>query len=281
MCRYRKRCLPRVRAFINFFSYQAKVSFYLCYANFWASLVPWLQENHGLDGLTARFLCLWHNQNQPIEVPEGRTPGGIWYPTRRGAQLLYPRHDGTVSVGGVTVRLPRVGPEVISDVFSGQILALHPFTWLVFADAALREVVGRFFASDEYETISHGGNNGNCSKYWELIDAILTAAYMYRIAHDDFENRRGVREAGGAAVDTVTSEDAPSAQAFMEFHIASRDLHCQCGAKYECGVIKHATDEQASRQIPLICRNCGRGDSVLVTEAEIQDALLPADDDTD
>ena len=69
MHKYRKRCPPRVRAFINFFSYQAKVSFYVCYANFWASLIPWLQQNHGLDEISTRFLRMWHNQNQPIEIP--------------------------------------------------------------------------------------------------------------------------------------------------------------------------------------------------------------------
>jgi hypothetical protein len=103
MGKYRKRCPPRVRSFVNFFSYQAKVSFYTCYANFWARLIPWLEENHKLDELTVRFLKLWHNQNKPIEVPLGKTTGGIWYPTRRGARLLYPREDGKVKVNGVWV----------------------------------------------------------------------------------------------------------------------------------------------------------------------------------
>ena len=132
MYKFRKRCQPRVRAFINFFSYQAKASFYLCYANFWKSLLPWLREHHGLDDLSFRLLSLWHNQNQPIEIPEGRTSGGIWYPTRRGARLLYPREDGTVKINGRIMRLPRIGPEVIPDVFSGQVLALHPLTWFLF-----------------------------------------------------------------------------------------------------------------------------------------------------
>lgn len=278
--KYRKRCPPRVRAFVNFFSYQAKVSFYVCYANFWSNLLPWLQKNHGLDDISTRFLRLWHNQNQPIEIPEGRTPGGVWYPTRRGARLLYPRQDGTVSVGGVVVRMPRIGPEVIPDAYSGQILALHPLTWFLFADAALSEVAGRFFASDEYEGISRN-QEGDYPKYWEFIGAIVTAAHMYRIAHDEFENRRGVREEGGDATIAVTIEDPPSAQAFMDVYIASRDLRCQCGAKYTCGTIEHALDEQESLQVPLICRSCGNRDSVLVTEAEIQEVLLPPEDDSD
>jgi hypothetical protein len=278
--KYRKRCPPRVRAFINFFSYQAKTSFYVCYANFWAHLIPWLQEHHNLDELSTRFLSLWHNQNQPIEIPEGRTSRGIWYPTRRGQVLLFPRPDGTVRINGRVVRLPRIGPEAIHDVFSGQILALHPLTWCLFADAALCEVAGRFFSSSEYEVISRGGDSENCPNYWELIGAILTAAHMYRIARDEFENRRGVCEEGGNAVENVTSEDAPSVQAFMDVYIASRALHCPCGSRYACGTIVDATEEQESRRIPVICRNCGQADSVVVTEAEIQDFLLSRSGDS-
>jgi hypothetical protein len=282
MYKFRKRCQPRVRAFINFFSYQAKTSFYLCYANFWRSLLPWLRNNHGLDDLSFRFLSFWHNQNQPIEIPEGRTSGGIWYPTRRGARLFYPREDGTVKINGRIVRLPRIGPEVIPDVFSGQVLALHPLTWFLFADPALRETVGLFLRTWEFDTLTQGGPTQDCVLYWEMIGAILTAAHLYRIAHDEFENRRGVQNQGGDATLAVIQDDAPPPmQAFMDDYIASRHLRCQCGASYTCGVVEHATEEQDTRQVPLVCSNCGNHDSVSVTDTEIQEALFPSADDVD
>src|SRR5205085_8359298 len=37
----------RSRLFINMFSYECKVSFYLCYANAWISLIPRLVHQHG------------------------------------------------------------------------------------------------------------------------------------------------------------------------------------------------------------------------------------------
>jgi hypothetical protein len=277
--KYRKRCPPRVRAFVNFFSYQAKVSFYVCYANFWARLIPWLQEHHGLDDLSARLLRLWHNQNQPVEIPEGKTSEGIWYPTRRGARLLYPREDGKVKINGMWIDMPRIGAEVIPDVFSGQILALHPLTWFLFSDPALCETVGLFLRTWEFDTVAQGRATQDCVLYWEMIGAILTAAHLYRIAHDEFENRRGVHETGGDVVDTVTIDDAPSPQAFMDYYISSRNLRCQCGSRYTCGTMEPATEEQKSREVPLICRDCGHRDSILVTEAEIQELLVPPEDD--
>jgi len=277
--KFRKRCPPRVRRFLNFFSYEAKTSFYLCYANYWAGLLPWLQNHHGLDELSRRFLCIWHNQNRPIEIPRGRTPGGIWYPTSRGARLVLPRRDGSLTQNGMLVEMPRIGPEVLPDVFSGQILALHPLTWFLFADAALREVAGQFFVSKEVEGFSRG-QAGDYPKYWELIGAILTAAHMYRIAHDGFENRRGVREQGGNSVDAITSEDTPSARAFLDDFIASRDLRCPCGATYRCELLEPAREEEESRQVPVICSNCGHRDTLVVTQAEIEAFLLGGPEDS-
>jgi len=55
----------RVRLFLNMLGYEAKVAFFLCYANAWAKITPWLVNHRKLDVVSARFLALWHNQNQP------------------------------------------------------------------------------------------------------------------------------------------------------------------------------------------------------------------------
>jgi len=282
MHKYRKRCPPRVRNFVNFFGYQAKVSFYTCYANFWSSLIPWLQENHALDELSARFLSLWHNQNQPIEIPRGRTPRGLWYPTRRGMRLRVPPRGNSAWDKGIVVEFPRIGPEVVEDVFCGQILSLHPLTWYLAADPALREVVGRFLASGEYETVSRRQDTRDCPKYWEFVGAVLTAAHLYRIAHDDFENRRSVRQQGGDAVEVVPKDEAPPpARSFLDAYFASHQIRCHCGGAYEWIDLDPAPEEQKARQVPVRCAGCGHRTSITVTEDEIQTYLLGEGDSSD
>ncbi len=54
----------RPRLFINMVSYEAKVSFHNCYANAWSKLTPWLMHNRGLGSTSARFMSLWHHQNE-------------------------------------------------------------------------------------------------------------------------------------------------------------------------------------------------------------------------
>jgi hypothetical protein len=101
-----------LRLFLNVFAYECKASFYLCYANAWISLIPWLERHRGLDEVSKRLLRFWHMQNQPIEQPDGR---------------------------------------VIPDVFCGQVLSLHPLSGFIMKDPALCAVAGRFFASAHYE----------------------------------------------------------------------------------------------------------------------------------
>ena len=171
--------------------------------------------------------------------------------------------------------MPRIGPEVLPDVFCGQILSLHPLTWYLFADAALRDVAGRFFASEEYDVISGGQGSQDCPKYWELVGAILTAAHLYQIAHADFENRRGVRQQGGDAVIGIAGDEAPPpVQAFLEAYLAARNIRCTCGSTYSCDEMEPVAEEQQTRQVSLRCTDCGRQNTVEVTEAEIQEYLL-------
>ncbi len=69
MKRYRRRGNSDwKRMFLNKFSYECKVAFYLCYANAWIGILPRLAQRGELDSLGERFMRLWHNQNQP---PEG------------------------------------------------------------------------------------------------------------------------------------------------------------------------------------------------------------------
>ena len=99
------------RHFLNMFEYEVKTSFYLCYANAWVDLVPWLREHRGLDPAGERFLRFWHHQNQPLEG----------------------------------------GPDGLADpraAFSGQVLALHPASAFFMHDPSLLEFAGRYFGTE-------------------------------------------------------------------------------------------------------------------------------------
>lgn len=275
---YRKRCPPRVRSFVNFFSYQAKCSFYVCYANFWANLIPWLQEQHGLDELSTRLLRFWHCQNQPVEIPHGTTTGGLVYPTHGGVELILPDSEGRSVPSRLMWSTSRIEPEVVPDVFSGQILALHPLTWFLFLDPALREFVGLFLSTWEFDTVARGESTEHSVLYWEMINAILTAAHMYRLARDRFANRRGVRERSVDNSPPLTRDDSPPpVNSFLEDYLTSRGIRCHCGGVYQCGEVEPPAEEGEQRTIPVRCSRCENATFVSVSEDDVTRFLLEED----
>src|SRR5262249_30299197 len=72
---------PTRRMILNLLAYEAKAAFYLCYANTWVDLIPWLREHRGLDETSERFLRFWHHQDRPVELPHGQTRSGLLVPT--------------------------------------------------------------------------------------------------------------------------------------------------------------------------------------------------------
>jgi hypothetical protein len=127
LARYRKRGGHAwVRRFLDLFTYECKAAFYTCYANAWVGLIPWLCAHRGLDQLSERFLRLWHNQNQPIEIPHGRTPGGVLYPTQRGMLVAEADGNGGLTCQSLSLRTEHIGPTHVRDVFSGQRLLIPP-----------------------------------------------------------------------------------------------------------------------------------------------------------
>ena len=60
----RRGSLDRVRMFLNMFSYQCKVAFYLCYCSAWIAILQWLAQTRGPNVLGERFMRLWHHQNR-------------------------------------------------------------------------------------------------------------------------------------------------------------------------------------------------------------------------
>jgi hypothetical protein len=262
----------RVRQFINLFAYEAKASFYRCYANAWIDLISWLRKHQGLDPLSERFLRFWHNQNQPIEVPHGRTPGGIIYPTQHGVTVWEPGPGGAFARRTIITRTEHIGPTHLQDVFSGQVLSLHPLSGFFMKDPGLCAIAGKFFALDNYDKIMDSGRVGTSPEYWDLIGAILTAAHLYRLAVDRQGERRGHRRpAGGDADRAIARDDAPPIESTLwEEYAAAQGFVCKtCGAalRFVRSELPPAASEEAT--LHFCCGQCKRAASLRVRRDEL------------
>jgi hypothetical protein len=181
----------RLRPFLNMLAYETKVAFYLCYANAWVDLIPWIARERGIDALSERFLRIWHNQNQPAEVPAGRTPAGLYLPTAGGRAVVTPSPSGALAVESFSWRPAAAVPGHVCDAFSGQILALHPLSGFFMSDPGLLAVAGRFLACDAFDRVMTTGRAWDCPEYWSFVGAILDAAGMYRLAAEEQSASRG------------------------------------------------------------------------------------------
>jgi hypothetical protein len=274
--KYRKRSVRWVRHFLNLFAYECKAAFCTCYANAWAGLIPWLRENRGLDPLSERFLRFWHNQNQPVEIPHGQTPGGILYPTHRGMLVAEADANGRLAPHFLSLQTEQIGPTHVRDVFSGQVLSLHPTSSIFMRDAALCAVAGRFFASPAYDLVLGRGQAALCGPYWDLVGALLSTAHLYRQALDDQGRRRGARQRPGsaaeaAAVAAVNQSDA----GLLEDFAAARGLRCP-GCKGRLALRKYAPASEGADHFDadFQCPACAAPARHAIQRAELEGWLL-------
>jgi hypothetical protein len=278
LSKYRKRSDRWVRHFINLFAYECKAAFYRCYANTWIALIPWLRENRGLDLVSERFLRFWHYQNQPIEIPHGRTLGGILYPTLHGVTALE-QGPGAVLVPQTLIRqTERIGPTHARDVFSGQILGLHPLSGFFMKDPAMRAIAGNFFATEAHDMAFKEGHVQFCSEYWDLVGAILSAAAMYRQALDRQFQERGVhsREGGEAAVANTATEYSDATM--LEDFAAVRGYQCTaCQGGLRLRRYSPAGPDNQSFVAVFACSSCNREESITIDRDSLIDWLRPGD----
>jgi hypothetical protein len=60
----RRGDLDRVRLFLNMFSYQCKVAFYLCTSTAWVGILQRLSQTQQINTVGERFMQIWHHQNR-------------------------------------------------------------------------------------------------------------------------------------------------------------------------------------------------------------------------
>jgi hypothetical protein len=268
-----------VRHFLNLFAYECKVSFHTCYANAWIDLIPWLRQHRGLDEVSERFLRFWHNQNQPVEVSHGRTPGGIYYPTHGRATVVQPGPDGRPLRQAITWQTDHVGPTHFRDVLSGQVLSLHPLSAFFMTDPGLCAVAGRFFGPEVADRAFRQGQAESCQEYWDLVGAILSAAHLYRQALDEQAQRRGAHtrtdpEAGRPSV----PEQNQSAAGLLEDFVRARGIRCeQCGAPVRLHRFQPAEAGADSFEAELSCPSCEGTAPCTIRRDDLQRFLLGDD----
>jgi hypothetical protein len=168
--------------------------------------------------VSERFLRVWHMQNQPVELPGGRS---------------------------------------LPDVFGGQVLALHAASGFFMKDPALCAAAGRFFSSDAYERVFVLGQADSCPQYWELVRGIVIAGHLYAQAAREQKKGRGVREQeGGEHVAVVASAEALSHTSMLEDLAVHEHWVCAscCGELRYIG-FDHA-DGSDSAELKFSCRNC-------------------------
>jgi hypothetical protein len=261
LAKYRRRGgQPRVRRFANMFSYEAKVSFYTCYSNAWVDLIPWLQAHRDLDSVSERFLRLWSCQNQPVELHRGGTPGGLVDP----------------SLPGISWRVPRPGPPALPDAFAGQVLGLHPLSTFVMHDPALLALIGRFLAAPEFGAVVATRRAEESAAYWGVVQAVLTAAALYRQQRQATEEGRGTRTCAGEATQSVRSsaEMLPEGRAFEEY-AAARKLRCGCGSPLHYRGHQSSPGADDRVRVRYGCPACERTQTHTVTEEALREVLLP------
>jgi DNA-directed RNA polymerase subunit RPC12/RpoP len=211
-----------------------------------------------LDPLSARFLGFWHNQNQPIEVFHGQTKGGILYPTQQGMVVV--KDQGRKRARqSITIKTERIGPNHVRDVFSGQVLSLHPLSGFFMKDPALCAIAGRFFTSKTAVRGITPGQVERCGDYWDLVGAILGAAHLYRQALDRQADARGVRQREGAervaAVGPLDYGESSILEAFAE----ARQIRCPaCGGKLIYDKYHPAEAGASTFQVEYTCNSCKR-----------------------
>lgn len=272
--RFRKRSHGRMRTFLDVFATECKLSFYLCYSNFWIGLLRWLEVNRQLDPMSRRFLSIWHFQNRPVEIPHGRTRNGIVYPTAAGRIVTIPDGSGGSHISRFEWKTDHVGPEVIPDVFRGNVLALHPLNWVLLSRNELREKVGGCISSSAFDEAMRTGRVENFTDYWDMIDAVLTAAHLYRIAQLQYESKRSRKSTRErpAAVEPSIADDVAT-DILLGDCIDSLRRRCRCGGLYRYIAREVPVAKGAVVIVPVACDQCGAS-SLLKVERQTIEAFL-------
>jgi hypothetical protein len=243
--RYRRRGGDdQTRLFINLFSYQCKLAFYLCYANAWIGLIHHLVQHHGLDPLSQRFLRYWHYQNRPIGNPIAL--------------------DGSHR-----------------DVFCGQILALHPLSAILFSEPDYLLILGHWFGHPDFDTLHQQNRVTSCHAYWEMVAAILSAAHEYAHSYQRWTDSRPGRPIGSqdSHPELAQNDSPPSSAWVFEDYVHNRGIVCrQCRAPLLYQHHEFPGDGEFEVSVHFRCQGSGHPITLPITHDDLRDHLSRTDE---
>ena len=128
----------------------------------------------------------------------------------------------------------------------GELLALHPVSRYVIAQPGLFQVLCKWLAHPDYESITAVGPGAvaACREYRCAVVAVLIAAHEYKRNQGEYKNRRGKRTVsgeagaggpgndgrGGLLGNVARNDSTPEAAALFGDYAAGHDITCpQCG----------------------------------------------------
>ena len=233
---YRKGGIKEpVRLFLNMFSYECKASFYRCYANAWVFLLTKLEQEQGFNENTARFMRLWHHQNQPQEV--------------RGGKVI--------------------------NFFYGQVLSLHPLSAIIMTDPGSLAVIGKWIGHSNYQQLSDENKVDTSQEYWDVILIILIAAHEYQQSHERCKNSRGQAEtAQSAIVEQAEARKADlSIEEFLESYASKHAIFCEdCSGTLSYDSHKSVEPGNPS-VVTYCCSQCQHRQTCDISEEAIREIL--------
>jgi len=242
--RLRKRAgLKRVRTYLNMFSYECKVAFYLCHTSAWVGLLPQLVERHGLNEIGERFMRLWHNQNQPQETSDG---------------------------------------QLVRDVFCGQVLSLHPLSAIVLTDPVHLTTIGNWIGHADCDRLHKNQEADAYPEYWEMVATILIAAHEYKHSHEQWKQSRTDHQLTDSETVSRQARDdgVVSAALMFEDYAASLRILCSaCAGPLHYESHRLPTEDCSNTEVTFRCRACDEPNLISVSADDLADFNSADDND--
>jgi hypothetical protein len=158
----------------------------------------------------------------------------------------------------------------VPDAFLGQILALHPLSWILLARADLRDAVGHCISSPHYDLAMRSGRVAGFDEYWKMVHAIVTAAYYYQIAHDLNESNRSARRTAIELRSSASSVANGSLEGLLREFVCAQSDRCTCGGMFEFSSSDLPIANGRQLIVPVICRECNQAAELLTNQAALE-----------